>query len=56
MTNLDETAVIKIFQNNLNKRFVAEDVEFFQLGKTKIVAKTDTLVQSTDIPPKDEDW
>ena len=52
MTNLDETAIIKIFQNSLNKRFVAEDVEFFQLGKTKIVAKTDTLVQSTDIPPK----
>ena len=52
MTNLDETAIIKIFQNNLNKRFVAEDVEFFQLGKTKIIANTDTLVQSTDIPPK----
>ena len=52
MTNLDETAIIKIFQNRLNKRFVAEDVEFFQLGKTKIVVNTDTLVQSTDIPPK----
>ena len=52
MTNLDETAIINIFQNNLNKRFVAEDVEFFQIGKTKIVANTDTLVQSTDIPSK----
>ena len=52
MTSLDETAIINIFQNNLSKRFVAEDVELFQLGKTKIVANTDTLVQSTDIPSK----
>ena len=52
MTNIDETAIIKIFQNRLNKGFVAEDVEFFQLGKTKVVANADTLVQSTDIPPK----
>ena len=52
MTKLDETAIIKIFQDNLDKRFVSEDVEFFQLGKTKIVAKTDTLVQNTDIPPE----
>ena len=52
MTNLDETAIVRIFQNSLNKRFVAEDVEFFQLGKTKIAVNTDTLVQSTDIPSK----
>ena len=53
MTKLDETAIIKIFQDKFNKkRFISEDVEFFQLGKTKIVAKSDTLVQSTDIPPK----
>ena len=52
MTKLDESTIIKIFQSKINKRFVSEDVEFFQLGKTKIVVKTDTLVQSTDIPPE----
>ena len=53
MTTLDESAIIKIFQNKLgNKRFVSEDVETFSLGKNKIVAKIDTLVESTDIPKK----
>ena len=53
MTKLDESAIIKIFQNKLrNKKFVSEDVEIFSLGKTKVVAKTDTLVESTDIPSK----
>ncbi len=53
MTKLDESSIIKIFQNKLgNKKFVSEDVEIFNLGKTKIVAKTDTLVESTDIPSK----
>lgn len=53
MTKLDEIQIIKIFQKKLgNKKFVSEDVETFSLGKNKIVAKTDTLVQSTDIPPK----
>ena len=53
MTKLDESLIIKIFQRKLgNKKFVSEDVEIFNLGKTKIVAKTDTLVESTDIPSK----
>ncbi len=53
MTTLDESSIIKIFQSKLgNKKFVSEDVEIFNLGKTKIVAKTDTLVESTDIPSK----
>jgi len=53
MTKLDESSIIKIFQNRLGKKkFVSEDVEIFNLGKIKIVAKTDTLVESTDIPPK----
>lgn len=53
MNMLDESAIIKIFQKILgNKKFVSEDVEVFNIGKTKIVAKIDTLVQSTDIPPK----
>ncbi len=52
MTKLDETAIIKIFQSKLGKRnFDSEDVEVFNLGKTRIVAKTDTMVESTDIPP-----
>ena len=53
MTKLDESSIIKIFQNRLGKKkFVSEDVEIFNLGKIKIIAKTDTLVESTDIPPK----
>ena len=53
MTKLDESSIIKIFQSRLvKKNFDFEDVEVFSLGKTKIVAKTDTLVESTDIPPK----
>ena len=53
MTKLDEASIIKIFQNRLDKKkFVSEDVEIFNLDKIKIVAKTDTLVESTDIPPK----
>ena len=53
MTKLNESTIIKIFQKNLgSKKFVSEDVEFFNIGKTKIVVKTDTFVESTDIPPK----
>lgn len=53
MTKLDESTIIRIFQRKLgNKKFVSEDVEFFSIGKTKIVVKTDTFVESTDLPPK----
>ena len=53
MTKLDESSIIKIFQSRLGKKkFVSEDVEIFNLNKIKIVAKTDTLVESTDIPSK----
>jgi len=53
MTKLDESSIIKIFQSRLvKKNFDFEDVEIFSLGKTRIVAKTDTMVESTDIPPK----
>ena len=53
MTKLDENKIIKIFQTKLgNKKFISEDVETFTLGKTKIVAKIDTMVESTDIPKK----
>ena len=50
MSKLDESEIIKIFQKKLGNRN-SEDVEIFKL-KQNIVAKTDTLVQSTDIPPK----
>ena len=53
MRKLDESSIIKIFQNKLGKKnFESEDVETFSLGKTGIVAKTDTMVESTDIPSK----
>jgi thiamine-monophosphate kinase len=53
MTILDETTIIKIFQKKLrNKKFISEDVEVFKIGKTKIVSKVDTFVQSTDMPSK----
>ena len=53
MTKLSESGIINIFQTKLgNKKFISEDVEVFSLGKIKIVAKTDTMVQSTDIPQK----
>ena len=53
MNKLDESEIIKIFQRKLGrKNFVSEDVESFKLAKPNIIAKTDTLVESTDIPPK----
>jgi thiamine-monophosphate kinase len=50
MTKLDEKKIIAIFQKNLVK--ANEDVEIFRLGKNFGVIKTDTLVQSTDVPPQ----
>ena len=53
MKKLDETAIIKIFQKGFGKKdFESEDVEILNLDKIKIIAKTDTLVESTDIPSK----
>lgn len=53
MKKLDESEIIKIFQNKFSNRdFVSEDVEMFNLGKNKIAVKIDTMVESTDIPPK----
>ena len=53
MTKLDEFEIINKFQKIFgNKNFVSEDVESFSIGKTKIIVKVDTLVQSTDIPPQ----
>jgi len=53
MRRLSEKKIIKIFQNKLgNVGFVPEDVEFFKTGKEYFVVKVDTLVESTDVPPK----
>ena len=53
MSRLNEKKIIEIFQNRLgNKGFVPEDVEFFKIGKKYHVLKVDTLVESTDVPPR----
>jgi thiamine-monophosphate kinase len=53
MKKLDETEIIKIFQTGFGRKdFESEDVEILNLDKIKIIAKTDTLVESTDIPSK----
>ena len=52
MNRLNEKDIVKIFQDKLgNKKFIPEDVEFFKIGKKYCIAKVDTLVESTDIPP-----
>lgn len=51
MKNPDEREIIKIFQNRLGKsRFLADDVEVLKIGSSKFIAKSDMLVQSTDVP------
>ena len=53
MPNPSEEQIIKIFQKNFgNKKFVSEDVEFLRIGNMGLVFKLDTLVASTDVPPK----
>lgn len=53
MKKLDESEIIKIFQKGLStKKFESEDVEILNFGQLKIIAKTDTMVESTDIPYK----
>ena len=49
----DESAIIRILQDRLgNDGFVPEDVEVFSMDGGTVVASMDTMVQSTDIPPK----
>ncbi len=54
MPKLEESEIITTFQDRLSKReFVAEDVEVLNFGSKmhgKMIVKTDTMVQSTDIP------
>jgi thiamine-monophosphate kinase len=54
MKKLSEKQIIRYFQKQNLKKFVAEDVEIFLSGKTKFAISIDTLVQSTDIPPKSD--
>ena len=52
MKKLDEHAIIEIFQGKLGSTdWVAEDVEICSFGKARVMVNTDTLVESTDIPP-----
>ena len=50
MKKLDERKITEIFQKKLVDDFHGEDVEIFRLSKNFGVIKTDTLVQSTDVP------
>ena len=51
MKKLNEKEIIKIFQKAAgNNKFIAEDVETFQINKNNIAVKVDTLVKTTDIP------
>ncbi|MGQ0605854.1 MAG: thiamine-phosphate kinase [Candidatus Nitrosotenuis sp.] len=52
MTKLDEKKIIDIFQRKLVNDSHREDVEIFRLGKNFGAIKTDTLVESTDVPPQ----
>ena len=54
MKKLSENQIIRYFQKQNLKKFVAEDVETFLFGKTKFATSIDTLVQSTDIPAKSD--
>ena len=49
---LSEKEIIRYFQKQNLKKFVPEDVEIFRLGDIKCATSIDTLVESTDIPPK----
>ena len=53
MSKLNEKKIIELFQKKLgNTHFVPEDVEFFKIGKKYLITKVDTLVESTDVPPR----
>ena len=54
MKKLSEKQIIRYFQKQNLKKFVAEDIEIFKLGKTNCATSVDTLVQSTDMLPKSD--
>ena len=52
MKNPDEREIIKTFQRRFGKsRFLGDDVEVLKIGSSRIIVKSDMLVQSTDVPP-----
>jgi thiamine-monophosphate kinase len=53
MSKPDEVDIIKIFQQSFGKKskFVPEDIEILRMKKIIFVAKSDMLVENTDVPP-----
>ena len=53
MSKPDEAEIIRIFQQSFGKKskFVPEDVEILRMNKVTVIAKSDMLVESTDVPP-----
>ena len=53
MSKPDEAEIIRIFQQSFRKKskFVPEDVEILRMNKATVIAKSDMLVGSTDVPP-----
>jgi len=52
MKNPDEREIIKIFQRRFGKSgSLDDDIEVLKIGSSKIIVKSDMLVQSTDVPP-----
>ena len=51
MKRLSEKEIIRTFQQ---KKSISEDVEIFKLGNELCAANIDTLVESTDVPPKSD--
>lgn len=52
MKNPDEREIIKIFQRRFGKsESLDDDIEVLKIGSSKIIVKSDMLVQSTDVPP-----
>ncbi len=53
MSKPDEVNIIKIFQQSFGKKskFVPEDVEILRMKKILFIAKSDMLVENTDVSP-----
>ena len=53
MKNPDEREIIKIFQNRFGKKskFLSDDLEVLNIDSSRILVKSDMLVQGTDVPP-----
>ena len=51
MKRLNEKDIIRLFRQ---KKTISEDVENFKLGKELCATNIDTLVESTDIPPRSD--